>query len=56
MIEPANAERLVEALNDFGMGSVGFEADDFLEPEVIVQLGYPPMRIDLITSAHGGGL
>ena len=29
------------------------EADDFLEPEVIVQLGYPPMRIDLITSATG---
>jgi len=53
MIEPANAERLIEALNDFGMGSVGLEADDFLEPEVVVQLGYPPMRIDLITSATG---
>ncbi|MDH3194406.1 MAG: hypothetical protein OEM40_08825 [Acidimicrobiia bacterium] len=53
MIEPANAERLIEALNDFGMGSVGLEADDFLEPEVVVQLGYPPMRIDLITSASG---
>ncbi len=53
MIEPANAERLVEALNDFGMRSVGLEADDFLEPEVVVQLGYPPIRIDLITSATG---
>lgn len=53
MIEPANAERLIESLNDFGMGSVGLEPDDFLEPEVVVQLGYPPMRIDLITSATG---
>jgi len=53
MIDPANAERLIEALNDFGMGSVGLEADDFLEPEIVVQLGYPPMRIDLITSATG---
>lgn len=35
------------------MESVGLEPSDFLEPEVIVQLGYPPVRIDLITSATG---
>lgn len=53
MIEPTNAERLVGALDDFGMASVGLEVDDFLEPEVVIQLGYPPIRIDLITSASG---
>ena len=53
LIEPSNAERLVQALEDFGMGSVGLEASDFLEPDIVVQLGYPPVRIDLITSATG---
>jgi len=43
----------VAALDDFGMGSVGLEADDFLEPEIVVQLGYPPVRIDLLTSISG---
>ncbi len=35
------------------MESVGLEPSDFLEPNVEVQLGYPPVRIDLITSASG---
>ncbi|MFT7600545.1 MAG: hypothetical protein ACI8TP_003488 [Acidimicrobiales bacterium] len=35
------------------MESVGLEAADFLEPEIVVQLGYPPVRIDLITTATG---
>ena len=52
-IERDNAERLIAALDDFGMGSVGLGADDFLEPEIVVQLGYPPIRIDLLTSISG---
>jgi len=53
LIDPANAARLVQALEDFGMESVGLKANDFLEPDIVVQLGYPPVRIDLITSATG---
>jgi hypothetical protein len=53
LIDRENAERLVQALEDFGMGSVGLTAEDFLEPEVVVQLGYPPIRIDLLTSISG---
>lgn len=53
MIDPENAERVVSALDDFGMGSVGLTAQDFLEPEIVVQLGYPPTRIDLLTSISG---
>ena len=30
----------------FGFASVGLEKADFLEPEAVVQLGYPPARID----------
>jgi hypothetical protein len=47
---PDNARRLLEALDEFGFGSVGLKAEDFLEPSRFVQLGYPPHRIDLITS------
>ena len=53
LIEPDNAERLVAALEDFGMESVDLEASDFTEPDTVVQLGYPPVRIDLLTSASG---
>ena len=53
LIDPTNAEHVVQALDDFGMGSVGLAADDFLEPEIVIQLGYPPIRIDLLTSITG---
>lgn len=36
--DPGNAERLVRALDDFGMGSVGLTPADFMEPDVVVQL------------------
>ena len=52
-MEPGNAERLVAALDDFGTDSVGLEASDFIEPDIVVQLGYPPLRIDILTSASG---
>jgi len=53
LIDVDNAERLVSALDDFGMGSLGLQAADFLEPNIVVQLGYPPIRIDLLTSVSG---
>ena len=37
-----NAERLLLALTDFGFGSVGLTTEDFLKPDQVVQLGYPP--------------
>jgi predicted nucleotidyltransferase len=48
-----NARRLMRALEDFGFGSVGLEETDFLEPKQIIQLGRPPLRIDLLTSLTG---
>ncbi|HUF09565.1 MAG TPA: nucleotidyltransferase [Rhodothermales bacterium] len=51
--EATNAERLVDVLREFGFGSVGLEAGDFLKPGQIVQLGRPPARIDLITRLKG---
>jgi predicted nucleotidyltransferase len=45
-----NAANLMKALTQFGFGSIGLKVEDFLDPEQIIQLGYPPNRIDLITS------
>jgi len=53
LVERDNASRLLEALDDFGFGGLSLSADDFLEPETIVQLGYPPKRIDILTSVDG---
>ena len=48
-----NAANVVEALDQFGFGSLGLEANDFLVPDQVIQLGYPPARIDLITTPPG---
>ena len=48
-----NAAKVVKALEQFGFGSLELQAADFLVPEQIVQLGYPPARIDLITTPPG---
>ena len=50
---PQNAERVVRTVEDFGFGSVGLKAEVFQKEDVIVQLGHPPLRIDLITAADG---
>jgi hypothetical protein len=50
---PKNAEKIMLALEEFGFGSLDLKATDFLEPNQIIQLGYPPNRIDIITSASG---
>ncbi|MCB0522228.1 MAG: nucleotidyltransferase [Lewinellaceae bacterium] len=51
--DPENAERIIKAIEEFGLGSLGLQASDFLNPENIIQLGYEPNRIDLITQLEG---
>ncbi|HAP77185.1 MAG TPA: hypothetical protein DCR14_14010 [Acidimicrobiaceae bacterium] len=49
----SNAQRVLAALDDFGFGGLGLTADDFAQPGRVVQLGYPPCRIDILTSIDG---
>ena len=51
--EPGNVDRLLAALDAFGFGSVGLSARDFLPDDAVVQLGFPPGRIDLLTGIDG---
>jgi hypothetical protein len=48
-----NAQRVTAALQDFGFGDLGLSVDDFEVPDQVVQLGYPPFRIDLLTNIDG---
>ncbi len=48
-----NAERILYALEDFGFGSLNLSREDFTMPGMIVQLGVPPVRIDIITRVSG---
>ena len=48
-----NAQRVFDALSDFGFKSLDLSPDDFQKPDKVVQLGVPPVRIDLITSISG---
>ena len=43
----------MEALREFGFGSLGLQESDFLKPQQVVQLGFPPFRIDLMTDIDG---
>ncbi|BAY33512.1 hypothetical protein NIES2107_54100 [Nostoc carneum NIES-2107] len=52
-MSPENADKLITALDQFGFGSLGLSAQDFQTPDQIIQLGYPPNRIDLITTPDG---
>jgi hypothetical protein len=51
--DPINARSITKALHEFGFGSVGLTEADFEKEGVVVQLGFPPVRIDLITSITG---
>ena len=48
-----NGERVMEALKQFGFGSLEVKARDFTVENAVVQLGYPPLRIDLVTTLDG---
>ena len=48
-----NAERLIGAVEAFGFSEMSLSLDDFTRPNTVVQLGYPPNRIDLLTSISG---
>ena len=50
---PENAKRIINALSDFDFGKAGLKETDFTEKNNIIQLGYEPVRIDIVTSVTG---
>jgi hypothetical protein len=50
---PENAQRIIKALAAFGFQFPNLTVEDFADPDKVVQLGVPPVRVDLITSITG---
>ncbi len=48
-----NAQKIIKTFHDFGLGSLELSEADLLDPDQVIQLGNPPLRIDLLTSISG---
>jgi hypothetical protein len=53
LIHPENAKSVLKALHEFGFSQQELSEQDFLTPGNVIQLGYPPHRIDILTQATG---
>jgi hypothetical protein len=56
-VDPVNAERVWSALRSFGapVGAMGVSREDLTRPDLVVQIGLPPRRIDILTAISGVG-
>jgi hypothetical protein len=54
-VDPANADRVWSALLSFGapVASMGVSREDLTRPDLVVQIGLPPRRIDILTAITG---
>jgi hypothetical protein len=52
-VNPENAQNIMRALNAFGFQNLSLTESDFSKEDSIIQLGYPPFRIDILTSIDG---
>jgi len=52
-IHPDNAEKLVTVLAAFGFGAAGIAADLFLQPNNVIRMGNPPLRLEILTTISG---
>lgn len=50
---PQNAELILKSVIEFGFSSYGLSQADFTKPGNVIQLGYPPLRINLLTEIDG---
>lgn len=50
---PDNAPRVMAALSDFGAPLRDVSASDFSAPGIVLQMGLPPYRIDVLTELSG---
>jgi len=55
IVEPTveNGKKIVTALAEFGFESLKLSPEEFCQPDRFIQLGYEPVRVDLITSIEG---
>ncbi|MBN8586961.1 MAG: nucleotidyltransferase [Rhodothermia bacterium] len=50
---PENAHKVLKTVEAFGFSSYGLTIADFQNPDNVLQMGYPPFRIDVMGSISG---
>jgi hypothetical protein len=48
-----NAKKIIELLIEFGLKNTELKINDFTDKGNVIQLGYPPSRIDILTDIDG---
>jgi nucleotidyltransferase DUF2204 len=48
-----NAKRVLRALADFFGTELSYTVEDLLDPDIVIQIGVAPVRIDLLTDLPG---
>ena len=51
--EKANAQKVLQALLDFGAPLMDLTVEDLSRKETVFQIGLPPIRIDVVTGIDG---
>ncbi len=51
--DSANAKRIIETIKEFGFESMNLSETDFTSKDNVVQMGFSPVRIDIMTSLSG---
>jgi hypothetical protein len=44
---------MMKVLNNFGFAFLGYCKEDFLDKDMVIQLGVPPVRIDILMGISG---
>lgn len=48
-----NIKRIIQALEQFGFSALEIEHEDLARPYAIIQLGYAPVRVDIVNEIDG---
>lgn len=48
-----NAQKIIKVIEEFGFGGLGLISSDFTKKDQVIQLGFPPVRIDFVTTITG---
>lgn len=48
-----NVKKVLQVLEDFGFSELDITKEDIENDDTVIQLGYPPVRIDIITEISG---
>ncbi len=52
-LSPDNAQRIAEAVSEFGFSSENMTSEIFLQADKVIRMGVPPLRIEVLTSISG---